>query len=934
MLYYCDVHRYEIVRQKFDGSGREVFIGEDVDNCEGLAVDWIGRNLYWTDDALGRISVARLDWPAARAALVDERDFNPRAIALDPPNGVMYWSVWEGASGGRGRIEVANMDGSQRRVLVGAGLHWPNGLVLDAVRQYLYWCDTYLNKIQRLHVTASGGAAAGAEPQLVLASTPQVPISKPYGLALYNGDVMWSEHGTGWVRRLERGAVRPVRQFPPPLYDIRLVSKNLRESRGNACSFANGGCMEVCLARGAGAGAAVAGAGEAGRTCACGAGRALAADGRSCVNRTAAEPPRCPPDHFHCGRGRCIDGSLVCDGDADCPDGSDEDSTPGGPCANVTCNEDQYMQCDTNRCIPKSWVCDGLKDCRDGSDESGAWCARVVCGAEQFACARSRRCLPAAWRCDGDADCGPNDDSDEADCDSASCTGVMFKCTNGACVPWEYYCDGHADCGDASDEVACRSPARASPRPRPPSATPSTAPSAAPSAAPSTDRAPHRPHSHYHYHDSDRGGLCEEHEYQCTNMECIRKEFRCDSRVDCLDGSDETDCGTLTTPPTSTSTARSSTAAAEGGAGGAGGCDWPALRCDNGTRCVPLTELCDGVTDCADGADEADRCGEPMCAVSGCSHACHPTPSGPACSCPAPLHLQRDRLTCRAAHVCADWGVCSQTCQPQKNRYRCTCYEGYRLADDGFTCKSTEATGGVLVFSNRHEVRAVELGSLASRALVSSLKNTIALDWRRAAGRVQLYWTDVVDDNIYQGTIVDNALTDIKVVVQQGLSTAEGLAVDWIAGNLYWVESSLHQIEVARADGQYRRTLIAGDIDSPRAIALDPRKGFLFWSDWEQSAPRIERATLAGRARQRVVRVDALAAGAWPNGIALDHRAERLYWIDARPRMYLRTFVKHLFADLSGSKESVELRLRQEGGAEVGRWGERTRREHEVRRKH
>lgn len=43
------------------------------------------------------------------------------------------------------------------------------------------------------------------------------------------------------------------------------------------------------------------------------------------------------------------------------------------------------------------------------------------------------------------------------------------------------------------------------------------------------------------------------------------------------------------------------------------------------------------------------------------------------------------------------------------------------------------------------------------------------------------------------------ALSGIEVVVQQGLSTAEGLAVDWVAGNLYWVESSLHQIEVSDA---------------------------------------------------------------------------------------------------------------------------------------
>lgn len=36
-------HRYEIVRQKLDGSEREVFIGDDVDNCEGIAIDWMGE---------------------------------------------------------------------------------------------------------------------------------------------------------------------------------------------------------------------------------------------------------------------------------------------------------------------------------------------------------------------------------------------------------------------------------------------------------------------------------------------------------------------------------------------------------------------------------------------------------------------------------------------------------------------------------------------------------------------------------------------------------------------------------------------------------------------------------------------------------------------------------------------------------------------------
>ncbi|CAG5013242.1 unnamed protein product [Parnassius apollo] len=858
-LYYCDVHRYEILRQRLDGTEPEIFLNEDVDNCEGIAIDPIGRNVYWTDDALGRVSVARLGAARARRVLVQQDHYNPRSILLDPPNGVMYWSVWASAVSARGSIESAYMDASRRRTLLDTDLHWPNGLALDTNTDTLYWCDTYLNKIERLRMSADGNHVR----ELVAKDEPSAPLKKPYGLALYEGALMWSEHGTGNIKRLDSdGRVSLLAALAPPLYDIRLVSETARIG-SNACSKENGGCAELCLAAGTN------------RTCACADARPGSAVPSSvpapigapspvdvCPPPAASETPatpRCPSGQFHCGRGRCIDMMLVCDGDADCPDASDEDSSPTGPCANSTCDENQYMQCDTNRCIPKSWICDGLKDCTDGTDEAAGACGRAACGPAQFACERSRRCLPRAWRCDGAPDCGTHDDSDERGCEVPECGSTMFRCENGACVPWEYYCDGRADCADASDERGCRDPPAEPPTPPP---------------------RPRRPDRLHHRHnDTNKNGLCEDHEFQCDNRECIRMEFRCDSRVDCLDGSDEAECSRTRTaaPPTTTSTTPSVHAPG-------GECPAPALTCDAGVRCVPLLQLCDGVADCADGADEADRCGEPMCELAACSHGCQAAPGGPVCTCPPPLHLQRDGITCAPRHSCEDWGVCSQTCQPQKNRHKCTCYEDYRLADDGFTCKSTEEVTPLLVFSNRHEVRGVELPSLRSRALVTSLKNTIALDWRRdpATNNTHLYWTDVVDDNIYRGTLVGNALSGIEVVVHQGLSTAEGLAVDWIAGNLYWVESSLHQIEVARVDGKYRRTLIAEDMDSPRAIAVDPRKGYLFWSDWEAAAPRIERASLAGRRRTAVVRVDALSDGAWPNGIALDHLAERLYWIDAR----------------------------------------------------
>ena len=62
-------------------------------------------------------------------------------------------------------------------------------------------------------------------------------------------------------------------------------------------------------------------------------------------------------------------------------------------------------------------------------------------------------------------------------------------------------------------------------------------------------------------------------------------------------------------------------------------------------------------------------------------------------------------------------------------------------------------------------------------------------------------------------------------VIKAGLATTEGLAIDWVGENIYWVESSLDQIEVARLDGTNRTTLVAGNMVSPRAIVVDPREG-------------------------------------------------------------------------------------------------------------
>lgn len=76
----------------------------------------------------------------------------------------------------------------------------------------------------------------------------------------------------------------------------------------------------------------------------------------------------------------------------------------------------------------------------------------------------------------------------------------------------------------------------------------------------------------------------------------------------------------------------------------------------------------------------------------------------------------------------------------------------------------------------------------------------------------------------------------------------------------------------------YRKVLISDDLEKPRAIAVAPEIGWLFWSDWSDRKPKIERANLDGTDRVMIVSKDLV----WPNGVTLDIEASKIYWCDAK----------------------------------------------------
>nr|XP_012613459.1 nidogen-2 isoform X2 [Microcebus murinus] len=138
-----------------------------------------------------------------------------------------------------------------------------------------------------------------------------------------------------------------------------------------------------------------------------------------------------------------------------------------------------------------------------------------------------------------------------------------------------------------------------------------------------------------------------------------------------------------------------------------------------------------------------------------------------------------------------------------------------------------------------------------------------------------VYWTDVAGRTISRASLEPGA--EPETIVNSGLISPEGLAIDHFRRTMYWTDSGLDKIERTRLDGSERKVLFHTELVNPRAIAVDPIGGNLYWTDWNREAPKIETSSLDGENRRILINKDI----GLPNGLTFDPFSKLLCWADA-----------------------------------------------------
>eukprot|EP00794_Sanderia_malayensis_P012923 gene12923-14255_t len=273
-VYWTDVREEVIKRARLDKYDSTELLIKDLHTPDGLAVDWIGKKIYWTDTGLKKIEVAELDGSHNMEFLDIVDHGQPRAIACDPNGGYLYWSDW----GRKPAIERISMDGDKttRQELINTNIVWPNGLTLDYAENKMYWIDS---KLKRLEVANMDGTN-----RVLLAHS---GINFPFAIVSFEDYIYWTDWKTNGIRKAEKFSkplnIQQVSHGHMAPMGIKALHSAVQPAGTNPCGTNNGGCTHLCL---------IAPKKSSRFSCKCPRGMYLQADQKTCTGTPITRAPR------------------------------------------------------------------------------------------------------------------------------------------------------------------------------------------------------------------------------------------------------------------------------------------------------------------------------------------------------------------------------------------------------------------------------------------------------------------------------------------------------------------------------------------------------------------------------------------------------------------------------------------------------------------
>ncbi|XP_015240098.1 PREDICTED: low-density lipoprotein receptor-related protein 1B-like [Cyprinodon variegatus] len=204
---------------------------------DSIAVDWVGKNLYWIDGLVGQILAMNLSSSTVKSqdytVVLGENLEQPSSLVLIPDRGLMLWSE----IGSIPQIESSGMDGSQRKVLVSQDLSWPVSLAYDFLDSRVYWADEKLRCI--------GSASLEGEDIKILQLT-ETP--SPFSVVVFNDRVFWSDTKRRTVRSADKKTGKDQRVLlkrPGQPFGLKLMHALSQPAVSSPCDRLR--CSSLCL---------------------------------------------------------------------------------------------------------------------------------------------------------------------------------------------------------------------------------------------------------------------------------------------------------------------------------------------------------------------------------------------------------------------------------------------------------------------------------------------------------------------------------------------------------------------------------------------------------------------------------------------------------------------------------------------------------------